>query len=84
MHEHFSFDCSALELIVTEPHTLSSTCGCLVARVCVALWKGWCCGRSVCRMTLDLPWPVWKLELGVSAIALLEMENEFWEALSGL
>ena len=36
---HFSLECFARELIVTELHT-SATCGCLVALVCVALWSG--------------------------------------------
>ena len=34
-----SLECFARELIVTEPHTLDSFCGRLVARVCVALWQ---------------------------------------------
>ena len=39
---HFSVECTARELIVTEPHTPSSFCGCLAVRVCVALWRGCC------------------------------------------
>ena len=35
---HFSLECAARELIVTEPHALASICGCLVAWVCVAVW----------------------------------------------
>ena len=34
---HYSLECSARDLIVTKSHTLASICGCLVARVCVAL-----------------------------------------------
>ena len=39
---HFSSECSARELIVTEPHTQASACGCPVARVCVAVRCGLC------------------------------------------
>ena len=34
---HFSQECFGRELIVTEPHTPTSFCRCLVAGVCVAL-----------------------------------------------
>ena len=39
---HFSLECSARGLVVTELHTPVLTCGCLAARVSVALWSGWC------------------------------------------
>ena len=39
---HFSVECCAHELVVTEHHTPTSICGCLVAQVCAAAWSGLC------------------------------------------
>ena len=42
MHVAFFVEFSARGLVVTELHTPALTCECPVARVCVALWSGWC------------------------------------------
>ena len=49
MHVAFFVDCSARGLVVTELHSPALTCGCPVARVCVALWSGWYVAE--CRMS---------------------------------
>ena len=59
-------------------HTAASICGCLVARVWVALSSVLCVGGSgvsVCRMTSNLPWPLWKLELAMRESGLHKMEK---------
>ena len=72
-------------------HSPASTCGCPVARVCVALWSGWCVAKgpgSVCRMTSNLPWPMWKPEPGTSEFALVKMGqllgSTFWRTITHL
>ena len=62
---HFS-----LELIVTEPHTPASICGCHVARVCVDLWQGMCEAEGQmfnCRTLMN---------------TLLPVQRSSWESLS--
>ena len=46
---HFSMNCWAHEMIVTESRTSMSICGCLVARMRVTLWIGLRVAYSICQ-----------------------------------